>query len=115
MLDHFRLCWAMSTPCQTVPGQARTLFAWHHNIPKYQRLLDLFAFDYSLPIESLRYQRLLDFFAFDKSSSSAFFKMKACALGASLAVLAAADAPDYAAMWQQYKADYNKEHTCVTL
>lgn len=34
--------------------------------------------------------------------------MKAFAFGASLAVLSAADKPNYEAMWQQFKADYNK-------
>merc|ERR1712023_163925 len=37
------------------------------------------------------------------------FNMKAFALGASLATLAAADKPDYTAMWQKFKQDYNKE------
>jgi len=35
--------------------------------------------------------------------------MKAFSLGASLVAMAAADTPDYKAMWEQYKKDYNKE------
>ena len=37
--------------------------------------------------------------------------MKAFALGASLATLAAADKPDYNAMWQKFKQDYNKDYS----
>merc|ERR1719310_1285406 len=37
--------------------------------------------------------------------------MKSCTLGASLAVLAAANAPDYAAMWQKFKVDYSKDYS----
>jgi len=37
--------------------------------------------------------------------------MKAFAVGASLVTLAAADKPDYAAMWNQFKSDYNKDYS----
>jgi C1A family cysteine protease len=37
--------------------------------------------------------------------------MKAFAMGASLATLAAADKPDYAAMWMKFKSDYNKDYS----
>jgi C1A family cysteine protease len=37
--------------------------------------------------------------------------MKAFAVGASLAALAAADKADYEAMWLKYKNDYNKDYT----
>merc|ERR1711924_124605 len=39
------------------------------------------------------------------------FSMKAFAVGASLAALAAADKADYEAMWLKYKNDYNKDYT----
>jgi C1A family cysteine protease len=37
--------------------------------------------------------------------------MKVFALGASLATLAAADKPDYTALWQKFKQDYNKDYS----
>jgi len=37
--------------------------------------------------------------------------MKAFAFGVSVATLAAADKPDYAAMWVKFKSDYNKDYS----